>query len=284
MKISIVTPNYNYADYISDTIRSVVTQDYPNIEHIIIDDGSTDHSMNVIQAWKRRYPQIICATHQKNEGQTPAINVGLRKVTGDIIGWINSDDLFEPETFKRVALFFQTHPKTDILFGDANVVDDNLNFIWRIRHLPFNYRMGAYLGFSRMVTSNAIFWRKEIMGKCGLLREDLKWNMDGEFYSRLMHEAHIARLPFPLANFRQQPQAKSSITCPEWNTLQRREVQAELDQSFQHLPRSRWFPNPLKGSIRLFYKLRRIISRIFRGHYLLQTLERKRYEMNHKSV
>lgn len=283
MKISIVTPNYNYASYVGETIRSVVTQDYPEIEHIIVDDGSTDHSAEILKFWKEKYPDRIHLIFQKNSGQTPAINTGLRQVTGDIIGWVNSDDIFEPGTFKQVAAFFKAHPDADIVFGDALVVDESLNFMWRIRHLPFNYRMGAYLGFSRMVTSNAVFWRKATMDRSGLLREELKWNMDGEFYSRLMYRARTARIPIPLASFRLQPHAKSADVRPAWNAIQVKEVQLELEKSFSRLPEARWIPRSVRIFFKLFYKLQRIFSRVLRGHYLLRFLEVARYRNNSKS-
>ena len=278
MKISIVTPNYNYADYIGDTIRSVVTQDYPEIEHIIIDDGSTDRSAEVIEHWKKKYPDRINATLQANAGQTPAINVGLQKVTGDIIGWINSDDVYEPHVFKRVTDYFSHHPEVDIVYGNANIVDENLSPIYCVRHLPFNYRMGAYLGFSRMVTSNAIFWRKQAMDRSGLLREDLKWNMDGEFFSRLTYSARLAHLPFPFASFRNQPRAKTSDIRPEWKIIQQHEVALELEGSFRQLSESRWMPCSFKRLIRLYYKIRRIAARVILFHYFRRWNETRCYK------
>ena len=92
LKISIITPNYNYANYIGQTIESIISQDYPTIEYIIVDDGSTDNSARIIESFVEKFPNRIKLIRQTNKGQTAAINVGLRAATGDIIGWINSDD------------------------------------------------------------------------------------------------------------------------------------------------------------------------------------------------
>ncbi len=102
LKISIVTPNYNYEKYIGSTIESVINQKYDNFEYIIVDDGSTDKSVDIINRYVAKYPDKIILIEQENSGQTNAINEALKNVTGDIICWINSDDKFLDNAFKFV--------------------------------------------------------------------------------------------------------------------------------------------------------------------------------------
>ena len=101
--ITIVTPNYNYAGYIEETIVSVVTQDYDRVEHVIVDDGSTDNSVELIRGCAARYPEKIRLITQANAGQTAAVNRALQAARGDIIGWLNSDDTYCPGVFNAVS-------------------------------------------------------------------------------------------------------------------------------------------------------------------------------------
>ncbi len=114
MKISIITPNYNYEKYIAKTIESVVTQSFNNIEHIIVDDGSTDNSVSIIKEYQKLYPEIIKLIQQENRGQTSALNVCLKNVTGDIIGWLNSDDLYCKNTFQIIINNFNQNSASKV--------------------------------------------------------------------------------------------------------------------------------------------------------------------------
>ena len=282
MKFSIVTPNYNYEQYIEETIISVISQKDVDIEYIIVDDGSKDHSRDIIQKYYELYPDIIKPIFQRNQGQTPAINQGFKKATGDIFGWINSDDFFLAEVFKKVNDFFLKNPTVDIVIGDANVVDLNGEFIYRLRHLPFDKNAGVFLGFTRICTSNAVFWKKEIHKKVGAFDDTLKCNMDGDFFSRIMLEGNTCHLEEVFACFRQQPFTKAAENNPEWDNLVKHEVNMELKNSYRKIKISKYLPFSIGRYLKYLYQFKRIVLRMLKMHYFSKIYEKKRYFRNVK--
>jgi len=282
MKISIITPNYNYAKYIGQTIESILNQAYQNFEHIIVDDGSTDNSVQIIKKYQIRFPNKIKLIQQENRGQTAAINVGLKKASGDIVAWINSDDTFCDDTFSQVVNAFKKKPKATIVFGDMNVMDMEGNFIYRRRHLDFSYLTGCFLGFTTILSSNAIFWRSEVMKKKDLLEESLKCNMDGEYYSRLTQNEKVVRIKAPLANFRKQAFTKAAENNPNWDKLVKKEVSYELENSYKTLLISKYVPYNNHLPIKYFFRLKRIFFRILNLHFVKQYFEKRYYLKNSK--
>ncbi|GAG29700.1 unnamed protein product, partial [marine sediment metagenome] len=119
--VLIVTPSYNQAQFLESTILSVLNQNYPNLEYIIIDGGSTDGSIEIIKRYQKYLAYWIS---EKDEGQADAINKGFEKSTGQILAWINSDDTYLPETLFRVAKHFQQHQKADLVFGNINFINE----------------------------------------------------------------------------------------------------------------------------------------------------------------
>ena len=114
--VSIITPSYNQVRYLEDTIQSVLQQDYPNIEYIIVDGGSTDGSLEVIERYKDKLAWWVS---EPDQGQADAINKGFRKATGEIIAWLNSDDLYLPGTISSAVEVFQNNPKAGVIYGNA---------------------------------------------------------------------------------------------------------------------------------------------------------------------
>ncbi|MEM4260502.1 MAG: glycosyltransferase family 2 protein [Candidatus Woesearchaeota archaeon] len=277
MKISIITPNYNYAKYIAQTIESVVTQDYENIEHIIVDDGSTDNSVEIIKNYQEKYPGKIKLIKQENRGQTPAINVGLKAATGDIIGWINSDDYYCPSIFSKIIDIFIKNNNIDILYGNVNVVDKKGLFIFRKRNLNYNFLECCFSGFANCFTSNSFFWRKDCITQNELLNESFKCNMDGEFISRIVIGKNIFFLDEPLANFRKQDFTITSQRFSNWNIIVKKEIEYELRNSYQRLKISKIVPYNYNQIIKYIFRFKRIIKRIIKLHYLYEYIEKKKY-------
>ena len=122
-RISIVIPSYNKAEYIGSTLRSIVGQKYLNLEVIVQDGGSTDGTLEIIKSYAKKYPRIIKWESKKDKGQTDAINKGLKKATGDVLAYINADDVYEPGALKAVGEYFSKNPKTLWLAGKGKVVD-----------------------------------------------------------------------------------------------------------------------------------------------------------------
>ncbi|RZK04138.1 MAG: glycosyltransferase, partial [Flavobacterium sp.] len=124
-KVSIVTPNYNYGHYISETIESILSQDYKNIEHIIVDDGSTDNSVEIVRSYVAKFPHRIKLIVQENKGQSAALNVGFKMAEGQIVGWLNSDDSFCTGAIKQIVEAFEKNPEMDMVFGDLLIINEN---------------------------------------------------------------------------------------------------------------------------------------------------------------
>jgi glycosyltransferase involved in cell wall biosynthesis len=278
MKISVITPNYNYEKYIGKTIESIVNQNYNEFEHIIIDDGSTDDSIKIIESYVKQFPSKIILIRQENKGQTSAINVGMKRATGDIICWINSDDTFCENIFKDIITCFEINKNCDILFGDMNVIDLEGNFIYRRRHLRFSYLTGCLLGFTTILSSNCVFWKKEAMLKNGYFNESLKCNMDGDFYSRLTKDMSVKKINKSLANFRKQNHTKASEKSNDWDEIVKKETKFEKENSFNNLAIAKIIPFKYSLIIKLPFQFTRTLKRALFLHYYKKHIEIKNYE------
>jgi glycosyltransferase involved in cell wall biosynthesis len=277
MIISIITPNYNYAKYIGETIESVINQSIPEIELIVVDDGSTDESVSIINSYLNQYPGRIKLISQKNQGQTAAINKGLRNANGEIIGWINSDDFYMRDSIALVNNYFLNNPDVGIVFSDIYVVDTQGRFIYRKRFLKFNIFFGIFFGFANIMSSNAVFFRQEVFKKTGFLQNDLKCNMDGEFFSRLTKHGKVKKLKAPLAAFRKQQHTKASEIVKDWQKLVRDEIDQELRASYGNLSISSIISYENSWIIKIWFKIYRMILRFIKMHYLLEALEKTHY-------
>ena len=144
-KISIVTPNFNYGELVETTIRSVLVQGYPNLEYVVIDDGSTDGSVAAIEPYRSR---LAYFEHQENQGQYPAINKGFAHATGDVFGWINSDDVYLPWTLRAVGTIFARHPEVQWVTGHpCRIHEGTVHTVGRLT--PYPRRTGARRLFPR---------------------------------------------------------------------------------------------------------------------------------------
>ena len=268
LKVSIVTPNYNYAHFIDKLIESVLQQDYPAIEHIIVDDGSTDNSVNIVNHYIEKHPNRIRLIRQVNQGQTTAINVGLRAAKGDLIGWINSDDTYCAGSIKSIVSCFLKNPSIDIVFGDYCLTNENSEILKMIKQLNIDYSMGACIGFGLLVSSNSVFWKASLMQKVGFLNEDLIYNMDGEYWSRLFYEGKSKHISTYIANFRWHAAAKT-VRNQNKNMSERYkfELKYEINKSYSHLWISRFIPFKHSKMLRKLYRFKRVFQRFIRWHY-----------------
>ena len=206
-KISIVTPSFNQAPFLEETIRSVLLQGYPNLEYIIIDGGSTDDSPEII----RRYePWLTYWTSEPDDGQAGAIRRGFQQATGDILAWINSDDTYEIGALARAADFFSDNPDMVFANGDVNLVDRDSQFIRRVYAMRPSLFLAANSG-KHGWPQQGCFWRRSTYEQVGGIDASLQFCMDKDLFIRLINAGPGRRLPGPpLANFRIHEQAKSS--------------------------------------------------------------------------
>lgn len=178
-KFSIVVPSFNQGKYIEETIRSVLDQDYPSKELIVIDGGSTDGTCDVI----RRYDDRIAYwVSEKDRGQAHAVNKGFAAATGDVFGWQNSDDIYLPGAFRKVASGIASHPGGGVYYGHIRFLDEEGIAFDENRAVPV--RMFNLLYDGSLVRNQAAFFRRSVWEKAGGLREDFRFCMDREFFLR----------------------------------------------------------------------------------------------------
>ncbi len=194
-KISIITPSYNQGKYIERTIKSVLDQNYPNLEYIVMDGGSTDETVDIL----KKYDDKIIWTSEPDKGQTDAINKGIRRSTGDIIGYLNSDDTYEPEAFTTVANFFVSHPQAAFIHGKGKHIDENDTYIEDYPSKPTDYKG---LHAQCHVCQPTTFWKRELMDNIGYFDDTLQYAMDVEYWTRASKKYKLHFLPVYIANTR----------------------------------------------------------------------------------
>lgn len=208
--ISIVTPSYNQARFLEDTLRSVVAQAYPRTEHIVIDGGSSDGSVDII----RRYaPHLRSWVSEPDRGQSHAINKGLAQAQGDVLTWLNSDDTYLPGALDEVGRFFAGHPDIDLVYGDY-VYTDAAGQPMRRRHV-FNSIAYESLLYHDYLGQPAVFFRRSLFGKVGPLDESLHYCMDWDLFLRMWPVCRPRHVPKVLATYRLDQAAKSNAEDTE---------------------------------------------------------------------
>lgn len=179
IRISIVTPSYNQGSFLEETISSVLEQNYPNLEYIVIDGGSTDESVAIIRKYAKHLAYWVS---EADNGQSHAINKGFRKSTGELVNWLNSDDLLEPGALNTLADAVRAVPGMDIFYGDYKAIDAYSNTIYRRKAGPF-HRPCLYWG-RQLSSQPAVFFKRSLLEKHGWIDEDNHFCMDTEFWIR----------------------------------------------------------------------------------------------------
>ncbi|GAB4025138.1 glycosyltransferase family 2 protein [Spirosoma gilvum] len=206
-KLTVVTPSFNQARYLERTILSVLNQNYPNLEYFIIDGGSTDGSVDIIKKYE---PYLAGWVSEKDRGQTDAINKGFRRATGDYVAFQNSDDVFAPNAFSRVAEAWRRIPQADVFFGDMYITDEDDVILEEMRAPDFCIECQIYEGMQ--VFNQSLFMRRTRLEQFGLLDESLRFVIDYEIVARLGVQPDVTfhHVDGFWGGFRVQPDAKSS--------------------------------------------------------------------------
>jgi glycosyltransferase involved in cell wall biosynthesis len=202
--VSIVTPSYNQARFLEATIQSVLNQDYPNLEYLIVDGGSTDGSVEIIKKYADRLAWWVS---EPDRGQTDAINKGFARARGDILAWINSDDTYEPGAVREAVAYLQAHPEAGMVYGDANYIDEHGRVIGRFPAAQTDYRR-LRRGYVH-IPQQAAFFRAALWRKVGPLDPTFYFAMDYDLWVRLAREAPLHYVPRVWANFRLHSDAKT---------------------------------------------------------------------------
>jgi glycosyltransferase involved in cell wall biosynthesis/DNA-binding SARP family transcriptional activator len=221
--ISVITPSLNQGQFIEQTIHSVLRQNYSNFQHIIIDGGSTDGTIEIL----KRYPHLKWIS-EKDSGQSEALNKGLRFAKGEIIGWINSDDWYEPGAFGMIASFFNASPTKNIVMGNCNLVDENGIIFDKVVNQARGFEELKKYWIGRSIpTQPAVFFRRKLMDQHGYVDETLHYAMDYDLWMRFAQKNHFYHLDVTVANYRFHQAAKGGNQdwnkfVPEWKFVSER--------------------------------------------------------------
>lgn len=203
--ISIITPSFNQARYLPKTIESVLTQDYPNMEYILMDGGSTDGSLEIIQNYADR---LAYWESNPDRGQTDAINKGFARATGKYLAWLNSDDVYKPGAISEAVDFLEKHPEVAMVYGDCTFIDAQDREIGRFPAAQTDvHRLRR--GYVH-IPQQASFFRADLWRKVGPLDPSFYFAMDYDLWVRLAKEAPLIYQPGRVwASFRLHGDAKT---------------------------------------------------------------------------
>ena len=201
--ISVITPSYNQGKFIEQTIQSVLDQSISTLQYIVIDGGSTDETISILKKYGSKI-EWVC---EKDSGQANALNKGFQKAVGDIIGWLNSDDIYFADTLTTILDFFEQHPEIDVLYGDAFHINAHNDFINQYPTQPWSLKKFMNRCF---ISQPAVFFRRHLFKQSGFLDESLHYCMDYEFWLRLaVQGARFYHLEKTLAATRLHSDAKT---------------------------------------------------------------------------
>ncbi len=250
MKISVITTSFNHGQFLEATLRSVGAQTYRNVEHVVIDGGSSDNTIEILEKYQSQYN--LKWISELDNGQTHALNKGLAMISGDIVVWLNSDDVFlYKDTLEQVARVFESG-ETDVLMGDMAFLDKEGSIIQFFGYSKFSYQ--KFLSGLRSVGQPSVFIKSDILKK-NKFREDLHYAFDFEFWLRILRgDIKIKCTRFVLSGSRMYPGTKSSDES---------KLSEEKNQIFQECNLN---PRPFS---RLDRKIDNFISLKVRGLWLL---------------
>ena len=215
--VSIVTPSYNTLKYIKETVKSINDQQYPNLQHIIMDGGSNDGTLEYGRSLKN-----TTFISEKDKGQSNAINKAFDLCKGDIIGWLNSDDTYNRGTINFVVKYFEANKNIEFIHSDVNIIDANSKIIRRSKVEELTLEK---ILFNNPIKQPALFMRKSTLDKLGRLNEDLHYVMDMEFWLRMILKdiKGVYISDKVLSNFRMMSGTKSVESAPnflkEWKEV-----------------------------------------------------------------
>lgn len=255
-KISIVTPSYNQGQFIEETIRSVLLQGYPNLEYLVIDGGSDDQTIGILEKYD---PWIDYWVSESDRGQAHAINKGLKRASGEIHGWLNSDDLFVRNALGEVASVFIAQG-CDALSGGRLLIDEDSNVTgWSIPRSK-NPEEGG-----NPWAQDSTLWRSYVYDKIGYLDESYDFAMDYEFFLRVNSRFNIKDVNNLIGGFRCYPNNKSST---KFESIGKKETEKAQKKHISKLVKSKrstsiirhwafWFMNPRRLAIPyILYKIK----------------------------
>lgn len=204
-RISIVTPSFNQASFVDETLRSVLEQGYPNLEYVVIDGASTDGSADIIA---KHAPSLSYWVSEPDRGHGHALNKGFERTSGEVMGWLNSDDKYTPWALRTVGRIFAEFPHVQWIVGMNGLwnVDGAMIDAFRAPKNIFDFLTGHY----KWIQQESVFWRRSLWEKAGgAIDESFKFMVDGELWTRFFLHAELYSLDCILGGFRQQPNGRA---------------------------------------------------------------------------
>lgn len=203
-KLSVVIPSYNQGHFIERTIKSIVDQGYPNLELILMDGGSTDETMSIVERYRNHFAHIQSA---KDGGQSAAIADGFARATGDYISWLNSDDTYSPGALLSVGRSLAARPNVEFIYGNMNLIDADDNVIAHKRSVDFVLGVMKYAFLT--VPQMSAFWRRSLYQRVGGVDPSLRFCMDYDLFVRMAQQSAPVRIGVDIGNFRLHGESKT---------------------------------------------------------------------------
>ena len=208
--VTVVTPSYNQGRFIAATIESVLAQDYPNVEYLIVDGASTDDTAAVVA----RYADRLTFVSEPDSGQSEAINKGFRRARGRYVAWLNSDDLFLPGAISAAVAALDANPDAGAVYGEGYQIDEAGNVISRFE-VTQQFNLWRLLNVSDYILQQTVFFRRSIFDEIGWLDETLHYGMDWELLMRIGLRYPVVYVPHYMGAIREYPAAKSFAGGPK---------------------------------------------------------------------
>ena len=196
-KVSIITPSFNQGQFLEASIRSVLEQDYPNLEYIVVDGGSKDDSIEIIKKYQDRLAWWVS---EKDKGHADALNKGFARASGDILAWLNSDDIYFPNAVSEAVSVLTQNPKVGMVYGDADLIDDSGATVGQFASKQTGYRQ--MLRGSVHIPQATTFFRAALWRQVGPLDLSLFFSFDYDLWVKFARESEILYVPQKWARFR----------------------------------------------------------------------------------
>ena len=208
--VSIITPSFNQAAFLEETLRSVLEQDFPHIEYIVIDGASTDGSVEIIRKYA---PRLAYWVSERDSGQAQAINKGMAHAKGEIVAWLNSDDYYLPGAVSAAVRAFEDHPEAALVHADLLAVDEHGRTINRLK-----YKQSSLAGllWFQIIGQPAVFMRRAAFERAGGLDPAFHFLLDHHLWIRIASQGQILHLPQTWAAARYHPQAKNRANAAQF--------------------------------------------------------------------
>ncbi|MGD0635440.1 MAG: glycosyltransferase family 2 protein [Beijerinckiaceae bacterium] len=204
-KMTVVIPTYQQGHFIGRTIESIVSQNYPDLELILMDGGSSDDTMAIVERYRPHFSKIIS---QKDDGQADAIKRGFDMATGDIMAWCNSDDTYVPGSLLKVGAFFRDHREAQFVYGNNNIIDANDDLMVYKAQPDFN--LGVMLYAYLTVPSVSAFWTRDLYQRAGGVDASFRFGMDYDLFVRMARLSAPIHSQIVIGNFRIHGDSKTS--------------------------------------------------------------------------